>query len=48
MNVMRCGYCGKFISYAEFETGTAGTHFTPDSAFTDEDIWFYHVRCEER
>lgn len=41
-----CDYCGKFISYAALENGTAGHYLlTPDSHLTKEDYESYHHAC---
>lgn len=44
----RCVYCGRFISYGEFETKMADVYFTPDTHFTVEKSEPYHIVCELR
>jgi len=41
----RCAYCGKFISFKEFNNDKIKTDYTPDTAFTCEEIVHYHKEC---
>ena len=44
-----CDYCGKFISYAQLDSGDA-RHFlsTPDSHFTKEEFESFHWNCRPK
>ena len=45
MNWNRCGVCGKFIPFEDFESGKAKrVMVTPDSHFTSEE---YETLCAE-
>mgnify|MGYP006054480941 FL=1 len=41
----RCSYCGRFISYKDFDEGKATVDYVPDSAFTSEQLDPVHVGC---
>ncbi len=49
MNPLRCGYCGRFIAYSDFESGKAVTQIDPPYMVEDdEEIWYYHVACKKK
>ena len=42
----RCDYCGRFISYADFDDGKAECYMvTPDTEFTWEEYATHHMAC---
>lgn len=41
----RCVYCGKFFSIKEFDDSKIKIDYTPDTAFTIEEIAHYHKKC---
>ena len=41
----KCIYCGKYISYEDFEIGEGQTHVTSDTEFTSELVESYHQKC---
>jgi hypothetical protein len=43
----RCDYCGRFIAYADFESGKAVSYMEhPDTEITRETWAQFHVACE--
>lgn len=45
---MKCDYCGRFMSYADFDAGIAVYKMTqPDSEFGPEEYEGYHVACRK-
>ena len=48
MNIFKCDYCGRFISYRAFELGLANSYMiTPDSDYSHEEYETYHLLCKE-
>jgi len=45
MKTIRCAYCGRFISFEDFLQDKAGWSVTPDTHFTKEEIFHFHVEC---
>jgi len=45
MRKIRCGVCGKFIGFKEFDNNEIKTEYTPDSYYTVEKIEHNHKRC---
>jgi hypothetical protein len=44
-----CDYCGRFISYADLDSGRAVHHLlTPNSHLTREEFESYHVDCQQK
>ena len=43
----RCCICGSFFSIREVIEGRIQTNFTPDTAFTQEEIRYYHKACRK-
>lgn len=44
----KCGYCGRFISFADFQRGRAKIQVDPPFILEeDETIWYYHTSCKE-
>lgn len=45
----KCDICGKIISSKEFDEGTSIRELdTPDSEFTSEEYFTYHIKCYKK
>jgi hypothetical protein len=43
----KCYYCGKFISNTKIQEGKEVKHvFIPDTEYTQEESYFFHVNCK--
>lgn len=45
--MIKCSDCGRFISYAEIESGKIDNHYHPDTPFNSEEISYSHKKCEK-
>jgi len=48
INWRKCGLCGRFISYKQMENKEAVFHYTPDTDFTSEEMYWTHKNCKAR
>lgn len=44
---LRCGYCGKFVSNKQIETGDVIAHHTPDTEYSVEESFWFHRECSQ-
>jgi hypothetical protein len=47
-NPIKCGICGRFISYKDFDNDKIISDFTSDTEYTTEKCEHYHETCLEK